>query len=210
MEKPIIIFGAGSLGRMVLGILRSHDFDVYGFLDDVVDPDSMIDNVPVLGKTDDQGYIKLIDKKAQVVVALEDLSERKRIIDFLKDVRKTVPMNAIHSSVSLPENRSIGHGNIIGAGVIMEPGFYLGSHSVIHSGSLLGTNARIEDFGTIGSGTVVGYDCKLGEQVFVGAGSTVVPGIRVGDNSSIGAGSVVIQHVSEGKQVFGNPANEIS
>lgn len=209
MEKPIIIFGAGSLARSVLAILRSHDFDVYGFLDDDADGDQIIDDVPVLGKTNDQGYLKLIGRKAEAVVAFEDIELRKSSAKYLIETRKVMPMNAIHARAVLPENRSMGHGNIIGANAIIEPGVSIGSHSVVMPSAYLGTNAKIGDFDVIGAGALINAECQLGDRVFVGSGVNIVSGVRIEDDVNIGAGSLVIEHIIKGKTVFGNPAQEV-
>jgi len=34
MKNPVVIFGAGTLGRLALDIFSSNDVLVYGFLDD--------------------------------------------------------------------------------------------------------------------------------------------------------------------------------
>jgi sugar O-acyltransferase (sialic acid O-acetyltransferase NeuD family) len=208
MEKPVIIFGAGTLGRMVLGILKSHDFDIYGFLDDTVEIQE-IDNIPVLGKTDDEELLKLIGHKTRAIVAIEELMDRKKLTEFLIEVRKVMPMNAIHTSVLLPENSSIGHGNIFGAGVIIEPGVDIGNHSLISGLSFIGSNTKIGDFCNIGAACVLNSESEIEDEVFVGSGSVLVTGIKAGQGSRIGAGSVVVQHVVKGKTVFGNPAKEV-
>ncbi len=209
MEKPIIIFGAGTLGRSVLGILRSHDFDVYGFLDDKADPDGIIDGVPVLGKTDDQGYLKLIGRKADSVVAYDDVRLRKNTVKYLKEVRKVMPMNAIHQGALLPEERNMGHGNILGAGTVVEPGVKIGHHSVFMGNVYLGSESKVGDYNVIGAGTNINSECRIGNNVFIGSGATIVSGVEVGDNSNIGAGSLVIGNVVKGTTVFGNPATEV-
>ena len=63
MEKPVIIFGAKGIARAALEIFESNGVVVYGFLDQDVDlHQTEINNIPVLGYPDDQGYLDLIDK----------------------------------------------------------------------------------------------------------------------------------------------------
>ena len=62
MDNPVIIFGAGGLGRAALEIFQSNEIVVYGFLDDNKDlHNTEIDTVPVLGRTEDDGFLKLIE-----------------------------------------------------------------------------------------------------------------------------------------------------
>ena len=67
MDNPVMIFGAGFLGRAAKEIFEGNGNVVYGFLDDSKNLHSTeIDNAPVLGSTDDDGYLKLIGKKANI------------------------------------------------------------------------------------------------------------------------------------------------
>jgi FlaA1/EpsC-like NDP-sugar epimerase len=55
MEKPVIIFGAGDMGRAALDIFESNQIITYCFLDD--DPETHgneIDNISVMGSTDNE------------------------------------------------------------------------------------------------------------------------------------------------------------
>ena len=63
MENPVIIFGANYLGRQAKDILENNGNDIYGFLDDNKKlHNAVIDEITVLGSTDDDGFLKLIGK----------------------------------------------------------------------------------------------------------------------------------------------------
>ena len=50
MKIPLLIYGAGGLGREVLSLVRSFDkYEVIGFLDDNIPKGTVINNVKVLG-----------------------------------------------------------------------------------------------------------------------------------------------------------------
>src|SRR3989337_4363422 len=117
MGNPVIIFGANYLGRAAKEIFDRNGNVVYGFLDDNKSVHSTeIDNVSVLGSTDDDGYLKLIGKKCEAFIAVDDNKLRKSLVKMLQEVRKIQPVNAIHPSASLASSTTIGHGNFLDAG----------------------------------------------------------------------------------------------
>ena len=85
MENPVIIFGANYLGRAAKEIFDRNGNVVYGFLDDNKSLHSTeLDNVVVLGSTDDDGYLKLIGKKCEAFVAVDDTKLRKTLVKMLQ------------------------------------------------------------------------------------------------------------------------------
>ena len=210
MEQPVLVFGAGGLGKVALEILQSNDIMVYGMLDD--DPKlhgTSIGEVPVLGPTDEQGFLKLIGKKCQAFIASDDKRLKRRLVKMLNDQRKVMPMNAVHRHAYLSSLSSIGHGNLIGAGAVINCHALLGNHNVLHANCTIDYGAGLKDYITIGAGTTIGAEVNIGDGVFVGAGATLVSGIAIGANARIGAGSVVVDNVSENETVFGNPAQKV-
>src|SRR5882672_3950159 len=104
MENPVIIFGANALGRSAKETFEKNGNVVYGFLDDNKKiHNTEIDTVMVLGSTDDDGFLKLIGKKCEAFVAVDDNKLRKNLVNMLNEVRHVQPVNAIHASVIIPE-----------------------------------------------------------------------------------------------------------
>ena len=105
MENPVIIFGANYLGRSAKEIFESNGNVVYCFLDDnKATHNKEIDTVTVLGSTDDDGFLKLIGKKCEAFVAIDDNKLRKSIVQMLQEVRHVQPVNAFHKSTIVPES----------------------------------------------------------------------------------------------------------
>src|SRR5687768_7948967 len=133
MENPVIIFGANYLGRAAKEIFDLNGNVVYCFLDDNKTlHGTEIDTVTVLGNTDDDGYLKLIGKKCEAFVAIDDNKLRKNIVKMLQEVRHVQPVNAIHRSAILAGSASIGHGNFIDVGVKIGAGAEIKNHCLIH------------------------------------------------------------------------------
>lgn len=210
MKNPVIIFGANTLGRSAKEIFDNNEVVVYGFLDDTKSLHGKeIDTVSVLGNTDDDGFLKLIGKKCEAFVAVDDNRFRKSLVKMLNEKRKVQPVNAIHATALVPESVHLGHGNFLDMGVRIGAGVQLGNHTLIHAGVILGAESSIGDFVQVGVGSLINAGVKIEEEVFIGSGVTIVSGVTIGKGARVGAGAVVITSVNAGDTVFGNPAQVV-
>jgi len=210
MEKPVIILGASGIGKAAFEIFQSHHILIYCFLDDhEALHGSDINQIPILGRTDDEGYLKLIGRKCEAFVASDDNKERKSQVNMLTDKRKVMPVNAIHKNAHLAQSSSISHGNFINDSVVLGADVALGNHNLIHSGVIIEYNTKIGDFVQIGAGSIIGSDVTVENEVFIGSGVVIIAGLRIGEGARIGAGSVVVNDIKNGATVFGNPAKPI-
>ncbi len=210
MENPVIIIGANGLGAVALDIFKRNNVVVYGFLDENTQlHQTEIDEVLVLGSPDDEGYTKLIGKKCEAFVATDEIKLRKNLVEMLNDVRHVQPVNAIHDQALIASTAAIGHGNLIAAGVIINPRATLGNHAILHSKVLIDYDARIGDFVQIGAGSIIGAGVEIEDGAFIGTGVTIVGGVKIGKGARVGAGSVVIESVKARETVFGNPAKKV-
>jgi len=207
MDKPVIIFGAKGIAHPALEIFNSNQIIVYGFLDeDEKLHGTEINVVPVLGHPEDDGFLKLIGKKCEAFVAVDDNKYRHFLIKMLNDKRNVQPVNAIHESSYVSTDAAIGHGNFINANVNIGAGAKIGSHCIFNTGAIVDHQAEIGDFVQIGAGSIINSGVSVKEGAFIGTGVVVVSGVNIGKDARIGAGSVVISDVKEGQTVFGNPA----
>lgn len=210
MDNPVIIFGANPLGRAAKEIFERNGNVVYCFLDDNKKlHNTEIDNVTVLGSTDDDGYLKLIGKKCEAFVAIDENKLRKSLVQMIQEVRNMQPVNAIHPSTVVAGSADMGHGNFIDQGAIVGAGASLGNHCILHAGAIIGVEAKLGDFVQVGAGSVISAGVEIEDEAFIGAGVTVVGGITIGKGSRVGAGSVVVSPVKAGETVFGNPAQKV-
>ncbi len=210
MENPVIIFGANYLGRIAKEIFESNEIVVYGFLDDNKKLHATeLDEVIVLGGTDDDGFLKLIGKKCEAFVAIDDNKLRKSIVQMIQEIRHVQPVNATHQHALLSPRGTIGHGNFFDIGFTSGPGSVIGSHCLLHAKSHVGAESTLGNFIQVGAGTIINSGVTIEDEVFIGSGSTLISGISIGKGARIGAGSVVISAVKAGETVFGNPATKV-
>ncbi|MFO7826237.1 MAG: acetyltransferase [Cyclobacterium sp.] len=210
MEKPIIIFGAKGIAHPALEIFNSHDLVVFGFLDE---DESLhkkeINNIVILGGPEDDGFLKLIGKKCEAFVAVDDARYRESVVKMLNEKRKVQPVNALHRMAYISTDAAIGHGNFINAKVTIGAGADIGNHCILHTNATIEHQVSLGDFVQVGAGAVVNSGVTIENGAFLGSGVTVVAGIKIGKNARIGAGSVVIADVAANQTVFGNPAKVI-
>lgn len=210
MDKPVIIFGVNNIGRAAKAMFESNDIVIYGFLDDDKElAGTEVDEVSVLGNTNDDGFLKLIGKKAEAFVASDDNLVRKNLVKMLNKKRKVMPVNAIHASALIDPTAHMSHGTYVGMNVTIGFQTKIGNHGIIHSGAIIEHGAQLGDFVQVGTGAIIGSDVMVEDEVFIGAGANIISGVTLGKGARIGAGSVVISSVDEGATVFGNPAAEI-
>jgi sugar O-acyltransferase (sialic acid O-acetyltransferase NeuD family) len=211
MENPVMILGANYLGRTAKEIFEGNSNVVYGFLDDNKQlHNKLIDEATVLGSTDDDGFLKLIGKKCDAFVAVDDNKLRKNLVKMIQEVRHVQPVNAIHKDAIVASSASIGHGNFIDVGVKAGAGAEIGNHTLIHANVVLGAETKIRDFVQIGAGSIINPGVVIEEEAFVGSGVVIVSGLTIGKGARVGAGSVVIAPVRAGETVFGNPAEKVN
>jgi sugar O-acyltransferase (sialic acid O-acetyltransferase NeuD family) len=210
MENPVIIFGAGSLGRSALEIFLSRDIVTYCFLDDDTSiHNTEIDEVSVMGHMKDDGFLKFIGKKCEAFVAVEEADMREEVVKMLNDRRKVMPVNAIHDKAIIASNAFLGHGNFIDAGAVISAGAHVPNHCIIHPNAVVSAQATLGEYVQVGTGSIISSGAQIGERVLIGAGVTIGPGIKVGKGAQIAPGSVVLQEVKPKKRMFGIPAQEI-
>ena len=210
MKNPVIIFGANSLGRAARDIFESNEVVIYCFLDDDASlHGTELDEISVLGKTDDDGYLKLIGKKCEAFVAVDENRYRKGIVKMLNDRRKVMPVNAIHQNAVVAKTAHIGHGNFVNMGVKVADNAKVSNHCILNTNAVIDYSAEIGNFVQVGAGSIVNSGAKVEDEVFIGSGVTIVGGVTIGKGARVGAGSVVISDVEAGATVFGNPAAPI-
>lgn len=210
MENPVIIFEVNGIAKAAMEIFNSHGIVVYGFLaDKKALHNTQIGEVTVLGKTDDDGFLKLIGKKCEAFVATDDNATRKKLVNMLNKKRKVQPVNAVHDRAYISETTAIGHGNFINAGAFLGAEAVIGNHTLIHSNAVIEHEAKIHDFAQIGAGAIINSGAVIEEGAFVGSGAIIISGVTVGKNARVGAGSMVMADVEKEQTVFGNPATPL-
>ena len=209
MKEPILIYGAGGLGKEVLSLVRALDqFEPVGFIDDGVRKGTVVKGLKVLGGVD---FLNSYSPPVNMVLAVGDPSAKGMLVKMIDPSRVYFPV-LIHPSVIVQEGGavSIAGGSIIAAGCILTTDISIGAHVLINLNTTVGHDTSIGDFSSIMPGTNVAGGVKIETGVLVGSGTNIINGIRVGAFSRIGMGSVVIHDVAQDTTVAGVRARLLS
>jgi sugar O-acyltransferase (sialic acid O-acetyltransferase NeuD family) len=210
MQNPVIIVGAQQLGKTALDIFMSNQVVVYCFLEDNPELQGQeVNNIAVMGKTEDPEFLKLLDKKCEVFVAAEDATTRKSMVSLLKEEYQVVPVNAIHNFSFVSEHAWLGHGIMVNAGAVINANAKVGDNSIIQARAVIEADAIIGENVQVGSGAIINAGVNVGDEAFIGSGAVVVGGVKIGKKARVGAGAVVIADVPANQTVFGNPAKKV-
>ncbi|KUG07606.1 NeuD/PglB/VioB family sugar acetyltransferase [Solirubrum puertoriconensis] len=210
MENPVIILGAQNVGTAALDAFDSNEVVVYCLLDDNQKlQNTDLHDVPVMGSTDDEQFLKLLGKKCEVFVATEDTASRRALTNMLREEYEQVPVNAIHRAASVSEHAWLGHGNLVSAGAVLSSDCKVGNGCIIGVRAVVDVRAQLADYVQVGAGAIINSEAVVEEQAFIGSGAVVVSGVKIGAKARVGAGAVVVADVPAGQTVFGNPAAKV-
>lgn len=210
MDKPVIILGAGGLGKTALDILTQNNVVVYGFLDDdKALHHTLIQEVTVLGDTSDETLLQMIGDNCEVCIALEEMDKRASLTEFIKKRRKKMPINVVHYASVLESSVRLQHGNFIGANTYLGSDVQIGNHCLIHPKTTINYEAHIGDFVHFGVGSNINSGVQIANYAFIGSDVTITANVKIGEYAQVLAGSLVMQDVQPGETVFGIPARKI-
>ena len=208
MREPLLIYGAGGLGKEVLSLVRTLDeFEPVGFMDDGIRKDTVIKGLKVLGGLD---VLNSFGTPVNLVLALGDPSGKSILIKMIDPGRVYYPVLR-HPSVILQDehNIRIGEGTIIAAGCILTTDIRIGSHVLINLNTTIGHDVELGTCSSIMTGVNLAGGVSVGDGVLIGSGSNILNGVRVGNYSKIGMGAVVIRDVEADTTVVGVPARKV-
>jgi sugar O-acyltransferase (sialic acid O-acetyltransferase NeuD family) len=212
MRKPLVIFGAGGLGREILSLTRSlKDWEVIGFLDDEIKTGTRINGVVVLG---DIQWLKKVENPINVIIAIGSPVSKSKIVKEIASLGQQQIMFPviIHPSAILqdPQFIVLGQGTIITAGCVLTTNISLGDHVLINLNSTIGHDTVIGQCTSIMPSVNLAGEVHVGESVLIGSGACILSGKKIGDRSRVGMGAVVTHHVEPDITVVGIPARPVS
>ncbi len=195
----MILFGASGHAKVIIDILEKQDIDV----------DFLIDANPYIKSL--QGYsVKLEanylpNEEDEVIISIGSNKIRKQLAEKLM-------MNfgwAIHPSVILGDEVSIGVGTVVMAGAVINSSTEIGNHAIVNTAASIDHDCQLEDYVHVSPNATLCGTIKVGEGTHIGAGATIIPNLTIGKWCTIGAGTVVIQDVPDYGVVVGNPGKII-
>lgn len=207
--KPLIIVGAGGLGREVAWLVedinkQAQKWDLLGFVDDGV-PGLTVEGYPILGNVESLFNMNPIP---WVVVAIANAEIRKKIVSKIQ--KQDVPLaTLIHPSVQLSQFVEIDEGSIVCAGSVLTTNIKLGVASIINPNCFIGHDTALNDFVSLMPGVNVAGEAIVGEGVYMGLNACVINRTSIGEWSVIGAGATVVRDIPAYSLAVGVPAQVV-
>jgi len=207
--KPLIIVGAGGLGREVAWLVddinkQTREWDLLGFVDDGVTGNT-VEEYPVLGNVDSLFTMKPV---SWAIVAIADAQVRKRII--MRIQQSDIPIaTLIHPSVQKSGFIEINPGSIICAGSVLTTNIKLGLASIINPNCFIGHDTVLNDFVSLMPGVNVAGEVTLGEGVYMGLNAGVINRTIIREWSIVGAGATVVNDIPAYSLAVGVPARVV-
>lgn len=201
----IAIFGAGSLGKEILSLIRIgtiNNWDEIIFIDDVIKEESVSGIKKYTYKEFQTCYS---NKQSEIVIASGEPQARRKIYDKVKADRYCLA-KVISKDAYVGLNSSIGEGTVVFPHVYVSNDVIIENNCIIHSNSIIESECKVGESSFISLGAFVGANTLVGNNVFVGPNASVFDHTTLHNNSIIGMGSVVTENVEEGIVVVGNPA----
>ncbi|MBC6697712.1 acetyltransferase [Hymenobacter puniceus] len=209
---PLVIFGAGGLGREVLMLVHQINavapaWNVLGFYDDVRPASTTLHGLPYLGTAAD---LNAATQPLQVAVAVGNSHHRTAIVARLTSSHLSFPA-LIHPGVAhAPYQRlQIGAGCIVSQGCILTCDITLGCHVLLNLGCTIGHDAVLEDFCSLMPHANIGGGAHLEANTYLGTNATVINHVRVGTGTVLGAGAVAVRDLPAHCTAVGVPAQII-
>ena len=209
---PLVIFGAGGLGREVLLLLRQLNeirptWAVRGFYDDQSPATPTVAGLPYLGSSAD---LNATAEPLAVAVAVGSPAGRAAVVDRLTSARLSFPA-LVHPGVALgPAQRiGLGAGCIVQQGCILTCDITLGRFVLLNLGCTIGHDATLGDFCSLMPHANVSGGAQLATGVYLGTNATVIQGVRIGARTIVGAGAVAVRDLPANVTAVGVPARAV-
>lgn len=182
MEKLLLV-GAGGFGRVVL----EHATAIYdcAFLDD--GDATIVDGVPVIGKTAEMASFYPEYKRLLVTIGNNKL--RERLYKEAATIGFTFP-NIIHPSAYFSPHAHIGSGCVILNNAVVQNNAKCGDGCILNPGVELHHDSTIGSYCLVYTNSVVRSLTHVGDRVWIGSTATVSTSAIVPDDAIIGDGEV--------------------
>ena len=206
--KDIAIYGAGGFGREIAYLLEQINkvqpqYNLIGYYDDGVDPNTAVGELRVLGNISD---LNAIDYQLCVVVAIGAPAIKKKVIEQINNPNLSFP-NLFHPSVMWQlDTVKFGKGNIICAGNLLTVDIEIGDFVILNLSCTVGHDTVIKDYSSFMPSVNISGEVLIEEAVYVGTGAKIINQLTIGQNTIVGAGAVVSKDLPANCTAIGIPA----
>jgi sugar O-acyltransferase (sialic acid O-acetyltransferase NeuD family) len=209
--KNLVLIGGGNQVQYTIDIIEKEGkYNIVGIIDSIRDIGSELYGYNIIGRQENLKTLVDVYNIDGGIISIGDNWTRYYIHEAIKKIKPDFKFfNAIHPSVYIGNNVTLGEGIVVMAGCILNPGAYVGNFTFFATGAHVEHDCIIGDYASISAGSLTGGHVKLGKYSALTLGVTVIDRVEIGENTVVGAGSVILKSLPDNVLVYGNPAKII-
>ncbi len=204
-SSPVLVFGAGGHGRVVAETVQSSGHHVDGFIDDGLDPGTMVLGLPVLG-----GMEWLRGQPPRLIALAVGDNRRRELVAGQVEGSGHAVGTFVHATAWISPSARLGVGTVAMARVVVNAEAVVGRGVILNTGCIVEHECRVGDFAHLSPAATLGGGAHVGQRTHVGIGATLLHLARVGDDCVIGGGAVVLKEIGRGITAVGVPARPLA
>ncbi len=211
--KRIDILGVNGNARDLLETIReiwkadSSFPEPGGFLDDRIEPGTLVDGLPVLGPISAARNLK----EAVFINAIGSPTSHaaKPAIIAGAGVADDRFFSVLHPSVVCSASALVGVGSAVLSHTSIGSAVRIGRHVMVLQNCVISHDSEIQDFAVLATGVCLSGGVKIGRGAYIGSNSCIRGDLTVGEGALVGMGSVVLTNIPTGEGWCGNPARRL-
>ena len=209
--KNIVIFGSGGHAKVIVDIIEKQGkYNISGFIDGHHQKNSIIMGYKVIGDESSFKDIFFSYKIYGGIIGIGDNSTRAKVRDkIIKIIPNFKFVNCVHPKSVLGKDTTLGEGNVIMPGAIINASSRIKNHCILNTNSSLDHDCLMSDFSSIAPNASVGGNVKIGNYSAIGIGANIFNSVNIGYNCIIGGGSLVCHDTNDNSINYGSPSKFI-
>ena len=185
MKEKLLLLGSGGFGRVVLEHAKL-DYDC-AFIDDGLETGTVVDGVPVIGKTSELD--KFYPEFKLLLVTIGNNRLREELYRAAACIGYDFPIIIVPSAYISPHAR-IGKGCVVLNNAVVQNNAQIGDGVILNPGVEAHHDSRIGNYCLIYTNSVVRSLTHVGDRVWIGSTATVATSAVVPDDEIIEDGKV--------------------
>lgn len=206
--KNIILLGGGGHGKVVVDIIeKQRQFNLVGVLDSDLPIGESLLGYTILGREKELPALVSQWDLHGMIIALGDNWSRSTAVERIQKVLPHLRfVNAIHPCAQIGKEVTLGVGNVIMAGCVINSGSRIGHFCICNTNCSIDHDCAVADFVSFGPNSCAGGNVHVGAYTAIGLGANIIQEIRIGEHTVVGAGSTVINDLPSHVVAYGVPA----
>ena len=182
-------------------------YNILGFVDDSAEKlNTVINGFKVIGDTE---WLLSYNEPVSVAVAVGDSNARERVVTTLRKNNNITFPNIISDDAIIYDFVEMGEGNIICPGSIITVNVKIGNFVICNRSCNIGHDDVIGDYVTLNPSVTLSGNVTLYDKSNIGSGTVITQGNSIGEGTVIGAGAAVISDIPANCTAVGVPAKPI-